>query len=422
MEESLTEYQDDIMMNSVQEKPELVVEYVDPEEGFKGWLAIDCFDHELCAGGVRVQKGLTRECVENLASTMTLKMRIAGIRADGAKCGIDYDPSSPGKNEALFRFVRAIRPYICTRYSMGPDMNTTMQELDSIVSRLGLPSMKVAVAYAQGFEAEDFLQRIKTLAQPAGNDDLGRLRAGSGLAAACFGVLDHLDIYSEDATVTIQGFGGLASGAAYCLSKKGVNIIALADRKKSFISPDKSPLHIKRLLQKSTDGLIPGNEITGVYEDRNGIYNVPCDVFVPAAIEKAITAKEAAVMQVKAVVCGANLAVTAEAEHILHERGILLIPDLIAGCGGSLSMEGLFGPSSHPTVEDVLQFVDEKMRRIVKTTLERSQADNIPTRDAAIKICRERSVHPGTKPYGSLDISENILQSQLGAYQPMAMN
>ncbi len=410
------------MMNSVQEKPELVVEYVDPEEGFKGWLAIDCFDHELCAGGVRVQKGLTRECVENLASTMTLKMRIAGIRADGAKCGIDYDPASPGKNEALFRFVRAIRPYICTRYSMGPDMNTTMQELDSIVGRLGLPSMKVAVAHAQGFDAEEFLQRIKTLAQPAGNDDLGRLRAGSGLAAACFGVLDHLDIYSEDATVAIQGFGGLASGAAYCLSKKGINVIALADRKKSLISSDQSPLDIERLLQKSTDGLIPGNESTGVYEDRNGIYDVPCDVFVPAAIEKAITAKEAAVMQVKAIVCGANLAVTPEAEQILHERGILLIPDLIAGCGGSLSMEGLFGPSRQPTVEGVLQFVDEKMRQIVKTTLKRSLADNIPTRDAALKICRERSLYPGTKPYGTINVCDDFLHGQVDAYQSMAMN
>lgn len=99
--------------------PELLIEYTDPLEGFKGWLAIDRLAHKICAGGLRVQDGLTRECIVDLAATMTLKMRIAGIRADGAKSGIDYDPNSPGKHEALYRFIRAIRPFLLERYSMG---------------------------------------------------------------------------------------------------------------------------------------------------------------------------------------------------------------------------------------------------------------------------------------------------------------
>jgi glutamate dehydrogenase/leucine dehydrogenase len=282
--------------------------------------------------------------------------------------------------------------------------------------------MKAAVAHTQGFNSVEFIQRIKTLVQPAGCDNLGRFRAGLGLAAACFGVLEHLDIHNHAATVAMQGFGGLASGAAYCLNKKGVNIIAIADREKSLINRGKSPLNVDRLLQKTSDGLIPDDDTTGVYENRNGIYNVSCDIFVPAAIEKAITAKEASVMQVKAVVCGANLAVTSEAEKILHQRGILLIPDLIAGCGGSLSMEGLFGPSFQPSVQDVLLFVESKMRQIVKTTIKRSQADAIPVREAAIKICNERSVYPGTKPYGPLDACNTFVHDQIGSFQSMAAN
>ena len=93
----------------VNRKPELIVEYTDPLEGFKGWAVIHALSHKLCAGGVRVQKGLTLDCVCDLASNMTTKMRIAGIRADGAKCGIDYDPHSLGKKEAMYRFIRAIR-------------------------------------------------------------------------------------------------------------------------------------------------------------------------------------------------------------------------------------------------------------------------------------------------------------------------
>ena len=154
-------------------KPELIVEYTDPLEGFKGWAVIDALSHNLCAGGVRVQKGLTLDCVRHLARNMTIKMLIAGIRADGAKCGIDYDPHSPGKKEALYRFLRAIRPYILERYSLGPDLNTRMCELENIAERLSIPAVKMAIAKAQGFDLPSFLKRYRTLKQPAGYADEG---------------------------------------------------------------------------------------------------------------------------------------------------------------------------------------------------------------------------------------------------------
>jgi len=389
------------MIEKKQRGPELVVEYRDPLEGFKGWLAIDCFDHELCAGGLRVQKGLTREVIENLASTMTLKMRIAGIRADGAKSGIDYDPQSPGKGEAIYRFLQAIRPFVVERYSIGPDMNTTMPELDAIISRLDIPSIKIAVANAQQLKHEDFIKRIDTLRKPVGHAQLGRLRAGSGLAAACFGAIDYLSIPYSNATVVIQGFGGLASGAAYCLSQAGVKVVGLADREKSLIGSLEGPLNVDELLKQAANGMIDENQPSGIYSDRREIYNVPCDIFVPAAIERSITEEEARHINVRAVVCGANLGVTPEAEKILHDRGILLIPDFVAGCGGSLSMEGLFGPETPPSVHEVIDFVDKKMRNIVKKLLERSSNDKIIPREAAMRLCAETPVYPGTRPYGS---------------------
>jgi hypothetical protein len=107
----------------LEKPPALVVEYTDPMEGFQGWLVIDALDHNLCAGGMRVQPGLTRDRLAGMARNMTRKMRICGLRVDGAKSGIDYDPASPGKPAAISRFMAAIRPYIASRYSMGPDLN-----------------------------------------------------------------------------------------------------------------------------------------------------------------------------------------------------------------------------------------------------------------------------------------------------------
>ena len=395
------------MLTNTQKESDLIVEYNDPVEGFKGWLVIDSMTHRLAAGGLRVQQGLTCECVQRLAATMTLKMRIAGIRADGAKSGIDYDPTSPGKQEALYRFIRAIKPYLEERYSMGPDLNTTMPELDAACQRLGIASIKNAVARTQQLDDAAFAQRTALLAAPCGHATLGRLRSGAGVAASSLAILEFLGIPPHEATAAVQGFGGLASGAAYFLHKAGVRIIGLADQEKSLYSINGTPLDIPALLasQKNGDkGIIPAAKNSkAAYSDNKKIYGLPCDIFVPAAIEKAIDKEVAKHIQTKAIASGANLAVTEEAEQILHKRAIPVIPDMIAGCGGSLSMEGLYGPENPPTAEEVLAHVDRKTRRIVKTMLERSQKDNITPREAALRLCAEAPLYPDARPYGALE-------------------
>jgi len=388
----------------LEREPELVVEYTDPLEGFKGWLAIDALSHKLCAGGLRVQKGLTRDCVVSLARNMTLKMRIAGIRADGAKSGIDYDPHSPGKTGALHRFIRSIRPLILERYSMGPDLNVKLKELDSIAKKLDIPSVKVAIANAQGFDLPYFLERYGMLGQPVEYATVGRIRSGFGLAAACLGVLEFLGIPNEEATVAIQGFGGLGGAAAYSLQKAGVKVIGIADEEKSLVCDNENALDVKALVQHSVGGLIPnGWKNGGQLDDRNRIFDVECDVFIPAAIENAIVQDNARNISTKAIVPGANLAVTEEAERLLNDRGIITIPDFMAGCGGSMSMRALFGPKSHPTVSDFLDGLAKGMHGMVKKVLERSQKDGTTPREAALDLCSEAPIYPDAKPYGPLE-------------------
>jgi glutamate dehydrogenase/leucine dehydrogenase len=391
------------MTDILDRKPELILEYTDPLEGFKGWVVIDALSHTLCAGGVRVQKGLTLDCVLNLARNMTLKMRIASIRADGAKCGIDYDPHSPGKREALYRFIRAIRPYIMERYSLGPDLNVKLQELDEIAGKLNIPAVKIAIARAQGFDHFPFLERYGMLKQPYGYASVGRLRAGFGLAAASLGVLEFLDIPCQEATVAIQGFGGLGGACAHTLYEAGVKIIAIADEEKSLISTNNQSLDINALLTDSVNGLLPSAWENGEYGDRSRIYDVKCDVFIPAAIENVIVADNAGTVQIKAVVPGANLAVTQEAEKILHDRGIITIPDFVAGCGGSIFMDGLFGPETPPSVQDVLDHVNTKMRYVITRVIERSRQDGVTTREAALRLCSEAPIFLDARPYGPLD-------------------
>lgn len=391
------------MASILYKKPELVVEYTDPVEGFKGWLAIDSLAHKLCAGGLRVQAGLTRDTVVHLARNMTLKMRISGIRADGAKSGIDYDPHSPGKAEALYRFMRAIRPYIMERYSVGPDLNVKLKELDAAAARLDIPSVKLAIAKAQGFDLSHFLERYAMLDNPVNHVTLGAVRSGFGLAAACMGVLEFLEIPKQEATVAIQGFGALGSAAAYTLQQSGIKVVGLADEEKALISDNGNGLDVQTLVRYGADGLIPKIGKNGQYADRKDIFDLKCDVFIPAAIENAVVAETARTISVKAVVPGANLAITDEAERILDERGIITIPDFMAGCGGSLSMDALFGEVSHPSVQAVLARIEKRMQNMVRRVLERGQRDGTTPRQAALDLCSEAPLYPDAKPYGPLE-------------------
>ncbi len=378
--------------------PALVIEYTDPVEGFKGWLVRDRTDHRICAGGLRVQEGLTCSKLADMAHNMTCKMRIAGLRVDGAKSGIAYDPGSPGKRAAVSRFLQAIRPYVESAYSLGPDLNMEMEELEGIGRQTGIPSIKMAVAQAQGWELDYFQERSAVLQQDAGGWSLGRLRAGHGLAAAVLTVLDFLAINRNEALVSVQGFGTLAKGAALSLHRAGVQVSAIADIDRCFVAPPGAGLDIPALLAAgslaaalSRDGvsITPSAAVTGV----------DCDVFVAAAVENSIPAAAAASMAARAVVPGANLAVSDESLAIFQERGLPVLPDYLAGCGGSLSMEGLFGPLHHPTPQEVLDHVQKKMAAIVTRVLQKSRRDGVSPTAAAADICRGSVALPGNRPY-----------------------
>lgn len=389
----------------MERKTELFITYTDPLEGFKGYLAIDCLTHSIAAGGFRVQKGLTAEHVCKMAKNMTLKQRIAGHRVDGAKSGIDYDPASPGKREAIKRFFVALRPYILTRYSMGPDMNTTLPEINTIASELDIPSVKMAIAKAQGLGLEDFLKRYEILKEKVDGFTLGRRRSGHGVAMACLAALRIMGIAPEEARVVIQGFGSLGAATAFSLFCAGVRIVAVSDARQSLICDKEGGLDVGKILHNRGVGTLIGMDTPPAccrFDDRDAVFGIPCDVFIPAAIENVILSDRAVKMKVKAVVEGANLPVSMEAEKILFDRGIMVVPDFVAGAGGSVSMDGLFGPKTPPTPQNVLDHLKRRMDTLVNAVNEKSRAEKRTPREAALDICSQASDNLNLPPYGGL--------------------
>ncbi|MHB8810277.1 MAG: Glu/Leu/Phe/Val dehydrogenase dimerization domain-containing protein [Desulfobulbaceae bacterium] len=378
-----------------------MIEYTDPAEGFHGWLVRDTLTYGICAGGMRVQPGLTRERLARMARNMSRKMRISGLRVDGAKCGIDYDPAAAGKHAAMARFMTAILPYIRSSYSMGPDLNVEMAELDAIGQQLGLDSVKMAVAKAQGWDLPHYTARYAILKQEIDGQPLGRLRVGFGVGVAALAVLDYLGIPYAQATVAVQGFGALARAALFGLVQKGVRVVALADVEKCIIAEEGQGLDIKSLLRNEGTLLPADDPGSGVrLASREEIFDIPCDILIPAAVENSISEQVAARLRVRAVVPGANLAVTAGAELLLSGSGVLVLPDFLAGCGGSLAMDGLFGPPEPPAPAQVLAHVEQRMAEMVRRVLSRSETERISPTAAALRICAETVPQPG-RPYGN---------------------
>lgn len=336
-----------------------------------------------------------------MARNMTKKMRTWGLPINGAKSGIAYDPASPGKDEAIKRFMQAIKPYITERYSMGGDLNTNMPRLDEIAQSLDIPSIKTAIANAQGMGLDYFEERYAILDQPAiGSWSLGQLRAGYGVAMAALALLDHQGVEPLKATAAVQGFGTLAKASIIGLREAGVKIVALADVSRCIHIEDDQAVDINALLNAEGTLLLEFQSGPGVTVlPRDAIFSIEADILMLEAIENAVTADNAMNVKAHGVVPGANLAVTSEAEALLHARGVPVLPCFVAGSGGTVAMNGLFGPAEHPTPRQVLDYVKTAMFTKVDQLMCESAAKNQTPTQIAEWLVADEPVVDRNAPY-----------------------
>jgi glutamate dehydrogenase/leucine dehydrogenase len=374
-----------------------ILHYRDPVEGFQGFLAFSGNEHRLAAGGCRVVPGLDATTIMALADAMTLKQRLLGLAVDGAKAGIDYDPRAPGKHQALSRFIRFLRPHLLERLSMGPDRGTSWAELEGIAQAEGILSVKSAIARAQEFDTREFTQRLAILGADVNGMTVGQRRAGHALAYAALASCEEGSRGYRPLRVAIQGFGNLGRGAALSLAEAGVVVTAIADE--SGCISDYDGLDVNSLLATPLGtSLIETSAATK--SPREFVTMAEADILVLAACEKALTAEQAHTLRARAVVVGANLGLAESLEALFHTRGITVVPDFVAGCGGSASMDALFGPLRCPSAAGVLNGTAVRMHALVRHIIDRSQSEGHTPRAAALTISSSQRTVPGLKPYG----------------------
>ncbi len=345
--------------------PEKIVLLRDVSAGLDGYLVVDNTAIGPAIGGVRMAADVSLDEVRRLARAMTFKNAAAGLPHGGGKAGIVADPGLPAADkERLVRaFARAIEPL--TDYTPGPDMGLDEAAMawvrDEIGRAVGLPRVLGGLPI----------------------DELGATAYGLAVAAEAVETVAGHPV--AGARMVVQGFGAVGRRAAELLADRGAVLVAAADSRGAVVNP--GGLDVEKLVAFKLEGesvaLFPGGEQVPP-EDLVGL---DCELWIPAARPDVFTAGNAATVKARVVLPGANLPATADAERILAERGVLLVPDFIANAGGVIMAAVEYAGG---TESQAFAAIAEKVGGNTKLVLERAAANGQAPRLAAEALARER--------------------------------
>ena len=275
-------------------------------------------------GGIRYHPDVTLDEVTALAAWMTWKCAVAHVPFGGGKGGIICDPTRMSRREleALTRryvaeIVDAIGP---DKDVPAPDVNTNDQVMAWIMDTYSMHVGHTSTAVVTGKPIEM-------------GGSLGRREAtGRGVMITTREAAKHLGFDIKGATVAVQGFGNVGSVSADLLQKIGAKIVAVTDWKGGVYN--KNGLDIAKMIDyvkqhKSLEGYTDGDSI-----ENEDLFKLDVDVLVPAALENQITMENAPDIKAKVIAEGANGPTTPDAHKHLHERGVFVIPDILANAGG----------------------------------------------------------------------------------------
>jgi len=339
-------------------------------------------------GGIRFNMHVTLEEVKALATWMTWKCAVVNIPFGGAKGGVVCDPlkMSVGELERLTRrYTNGIIQTLGPDSDVpAPDVNTNERVMAWVMDTYSMHVGHTTTAVVTGKPVEM-------------GGSLGRREAtGRGCTIVTTDALEHLGMHVSKSTIAVQGFGNVGSTAAKLLQEAGAKIVAIGDRDAAFhnangIKVQEAIAYVQK--HKSLKGFKGGDAISGA-----DLLTLDVDVLLPAALESVITTKNAHDIRAKVVCEGANGPTTAAADSILDEKGIFVIPDILANAGGVTvsyfewvqDRGGYFWDEK--TVNDRLT---EIMRRSFADVLTLSKKHKVNMRTAAymVSISRVATVH-----------------------------
>ena len=275
-------------------------------------------------GGIRYHQDVTLDEVKALAMWMTWKCAVVGIPYGGGKGGVIVDPKKLSQKELeglSRRFFTEISVLIGPERDIpAPDVNTTPQIMAWFMDTYSMHVGYTVPGVVTG-------KPISLGGSEGRNEATARGCVFTVVKAAA-----HLGLDLKTSTVAVQGYGNAGAIAAQLMAAEGSRVVAVSDstggiRNMAGIDPDKA------LAWKKEHGTVQG--FPGAEDISNAeLLETDCDVLIPAAYENQITARNAANIKAKIVAEAANGPTTPEADEILYQRGVFMIPDILCNAGG----------------------------------------------------------------------------------------
>lgn len=345
--------------------PARVVHVQERGLGLEAVLVVDNVACGPSIGGLRMAPDVTTDECFRLARAMTMKNAAAGLRHGGGKSVLRGDPRMPRDRKE--RLVRALAHALRRErdYVFGPDMGTDETCMawvhDEIGRAVGLPAALGGIPL----------------------DELGA--TGFGLSCAADVAARHLGIPLHGARVAVQGFGAVGRHAARFLAKGGAVLVAASDTQGAIVA--ERGLDIEALARLKDAGRSVADHPEGRRIERDAVIGVECEIFIPAARPDVVRADNVGRLNAKLVLQGANIPFTAEAEEILHGRGVWVLPDFIANAGGVICAAMEYAGATQTAA---FQAIEEKIRANTAAVLEAAGRRGMLPRAAAVELATAR--------------------------------
>ena len=345
--------------------PLKVIHVCEPSVNLKAVLVIDNVAKGPSIGGVRMAADVsTEECIR-LARAMTFKNAAAGLAYGGGKAVLYGDPKMPKtEKETLIRaLANALRNE--DTYIFAPDMGTDEECMAWVRDEIG---------------------RVVGLPREIGGIPLDEIGAtGFGLTHVVDVALNYCNFELEGARLVVQGFGAVGKNATRYLTQRGAILVGVADSHGAIHNPE--GLDVDQLIALKDEGKCVTDYLDARKLARDDVIDVECDIWIPAARPDVVNADNVNRLNTKLVVEGANIPFTHGAEKILHDKGVLCVPDFIANAGGvicaAMEYEGASQASAFATIE-------EKLRRNTELVLEAVKHQQVLPRQAAMDMALTR--------------------------------
>ena len=279
-------------------------------------------------GGIRFHPDVSADEVRALAAWMTFKCAVVNIPYGGGKGGVVCDPTKLSENEIRAitrRYTAAIAPLIGPEQDIpAPDVGTNAAVMGWIMDTYSMLKGHCIHGVVTGKPLE--------LGGALGRNDA----TGRGVMFTTHNILGKLDISAEGTTVAVQGAGNFGSVTAKLLYQSGMKVVAISDVSGGIYNPEglDIPAILAYLAADRRNLLKDFNEEGTIHISNEELLELDVTVLIPAALENQINADNADKIKAKLIVEAANGPVASEADPVLAEKGILIVPDILANAGG----------------------------------------------------------------------------------------